>query len=143
MKFILAFIFIIFITGCDLTAPKDVDKINIKNILRDIETAFRNHDIDAIMQFYHPQFYHDEEHYQNVKERWLIRLIDYIEIQITNISVTFTNDEWAVASFSLRFIAVNQTYTFDEPSLENGDFSYFVKESGVWRICGKDYSPID
>jgi hypothetical protein len=134
MKSAFFFLAVLLVFGCDVTSPKDVNKSQIKNILRDIEINFREQDIDSIMSYYHPEFQHEDDNFFSEEERWQVRFIDYQDIQITDISIAFSSDEWAVASFSLTFTTVTQNYQFEEPSIENGDLSYFVKKIIVQLI---------
>jgi len=77
-----------------------------------------------------------------VQNLWFERNTTYLDINITSIEISFPHDNRAIASFEFSLIAHDYTETYDEPSEENGDISYFVKESGVWKICGKDYAEI-
>jgi uncharacterized protein YchJ len=141
MKYLL--ILLLLLSACDTSSFKDVNISLIRDVLFSVKSAFRSYDLETIMSFYHPEFRHNEDSFLAEKERWQIRLIDYLDLEIAEIEVIFSNEYWAVVSFSLTFISQNQTTTSQEPSDELGDLSYFVKESGVWRICGKDFAAID
>jgi len=137
MKYLVSIFILLLLLSCsDLSSPEEVNTSMIKEILENIETAFNFADSEVIMSYYHPDFLHNGDNYQNEELRWQIRSIDYNEIMISDIEIEFFTDFSAIANFTLILKSINNEEEFSEPSNENGDISYFHKESGEWKILG-------
>ncbi len=134
--FISIFVFFILMACSELSSPEEVNIAVIKDILENIEHAFNFDNLEEIMLNYHPDFLHNGDNYQNEELRWQIRLIDFVEIKIENIEIDFLTEFSAIAGFKLIFKTIDDELEFSEPSNENGDISFFHKESGVWKILG-------
>lgn len=138
MKKILTLLLITFcLFACDdFTSQEDVNIKEIEDILLEIELGFNMNDLSRITTFYHQEFLHNNEDYDDEVYRWEQRIIKYLEMDIENIEITFQNDYWAVAEFKLTFSNADETAITEEPSEENGDLSFFTKENSEWKIIG-------
>ncbi len=134
MKYLLTLLVLIllFSTSCDTTSPEELDKNAIIDILDSIQLNFNMDNIDGIMQYYHQLFLHNGDDFDFERIRWVIRLNDYDDLTFDNIEINL-NGNYATANFLMHLDA---TIT-DEPSEENGDISYFYRELGSWKLCGK------
>ena len=85
------------------------------------------------MQYYHQNFNHNGDDFDWERDViWFTRLNDYDNLIFENIEINLNGN---YASFIMHLDA---TVT-DEPSEENGDISYFYRELGNWKLCGKDF----
>ncbi|HNX01004.1 MAG TPA: nuclear transport factor 2 family protein [Candidatus Cloacimonadota bacterium] len=125
---------LILINSCDISKPKEVNKAELEQIINQMQTDFRNIDLPGIMSFYHPDYFHNGQGLSAEQTKWQNRLSEYSSFEFTN-PVYDINDDRAVVSGSVKWHAATQTYITNEPD-DNGDFSYFIKENGVWRIYG-------
>ncbi len=140
MKNILLSFLIIFlcITCSDSTSPKNVDEYLITSILEDIESDFSFGYIDSIMDHYHPNFLHNENNFADEQVIWEIRLLEYNEIEFTEIEISI-NDNFANAEFVMKLSSGEEVDIFNEPD-DNGDISYFYYDLDEWKICGNNFS---
>ncbi|MEA2095957.1 MAG: hypothetical protein U9P73_04595 [Candidatus Cloacimonadota bacterium] len=130
---LLSFMFL-FSTSCDTTSPEELDKNAILDILDSIQLNFNMDDLDGIMQNYHLDFNHNGDSFDWEKTIWEVRLNDYNDLNFEDIEIEL-NGNYATAYFSMH---LDDTIT-EEPSDENGDISYFYRELGSWKLCGKDF----
>jgi len=139
MKNILLSVLIILCISCsESTSPKNVDEYLITSILEDIETAFSFNDIERIMNNYHPDFLHNENNFADEQVIWGIRLLEYNEIEFTEIEISI-NDNFATAEFVMKLSSGEEFDVFNEPD-DNGDISYFYYDLDEWKICGNNFS---
>ena len=135
---LLSFLFLLCISCSDSTSPKNVDKYLITSILEDIETAFSFDDIERIMNHYHPNFLHNENNFNDEYAIWEIRLLEYDEIEFTEIEISI-NDNFASAEFVMKLSSGEDFVIYNEPD-DNGDISYFYYDLDAWKICGNNFS---
>ncbi|MCD6177611.1 MAG: hypothetical protein J7K29_07220 [Candidatus Cloacimonetes bacterium] len=136
MKYILillAFI-LLFSISCDTTLSEDLDKNEIIDILDSIQSNFNFYNLDGIMQNYHQLFLHNGDDHDWERTIREIRLSEYDELHFENVEIDLFGN-YATANFLMH---LDETIT-DEPSDDNGDISYFYREFGNWKLCGKDF----
>ena len=139
MKNILLSVLTILCISCsESTSPKDVDEYLITSILEDIESDFSFGYIDSIMNYYHPNFLHNENNFADENVIWKIRLLEYNEIEFYEIEISI-NDNFATAEFNMKLSSGEDFYIFNEPE-DNGDISYFYYDLDEWKICGNNFS---
>jgi len=139
MKNILLFVLIILCISCsESTSPKNVDEYLINSILEDIESDFSFGFIEEIMNHYHPNFLHNENNFADEYVIWEIRLLEYNEIEFTEIEISI-NDNFATAEFVMKLSSGEDYDIFNEPE-DNGDISYFYYDLDEWKICGNNFS---
>lgn len=131
---ILVFLITFSLVSCvGYSTQSEVDEQEIRDILTQIKSAFNLGNIEEILSFYHPEFRHEDDDYDDEEIVWEIRLIDYYAIDFSQIEIDLDYDR-AVASFILQL----DEEEFSEP--ENfGDISYFYFTSSGWQIVGKDF----
>ena len=136
MKYILILLalIILFSTSCDTTSPEELDKNEIIDIMDSIQSNFNFGDLDGIMQYYHLDFNHNGVSFDWERTIWEIRLNDHDDLIFENIEVEL-NGNYATASFLMY---LDETAS-QEPSDINGDISYFYRELGSWKLCGKEF----
>ena len=123
--------------SCDSSSsPDNIDENMIREILQNIALAFNYGNIEEIMIYYHPDFLHNGDDLDSEHTLWELRSIEYNELEIENVEIGFLNDDYATASFILRFIGNSGSDSWDEPSDENGDLSYFFLDFSGWMIIG-------
>lgn len=132
---ILCFSILIILISCNTTSPEEFDKQSIIEILDSIQSNFNFDDLDGIMQYYHEDFYHDGDDFEWERNTvWFTRLNDFDILDIESIEIEVRGD-FATASF---IMSLDQTVT-DEPSVENGDISWFYYDQQNWLVCGEDF----
>jgi hypothetical protein len=134
MKILLLFSVLLLIT-CDLSKPEEVNTAEIKEIFAEIKTAFIFSDLDAIMQKYHPQFFHNMNDYNDMYIIWQIRLNDYNSLDYDNLIINF-NYDFATVQFTMWL----DNDMSEEPSPQRGDLSYFYRSDGKWLLCGNQFT---
>lgn len=144
LRFLLIILLAISLLSCDSTDPQDYAKAIIDQILTDIEINFNSNNLVELMKNYHSNYrqYYEGYYldYDDILERWEIRLANHALIEINDLDIELQGDFWATAKCTLIFISDEGTIEYSEPSSENGDISYFYKNSaGEWKICGKDF----
>lgn len=121
--------------SCETTSPDELDDNEIRHILDSIQINFSYNDIDSIMQYYDPLFMHNGNDFDWEQNIWIIRINDYDVLSFENIEIIIEGD-FATAYFTM---SLNDLVT-EEPSEENGDISYFYRQFGGWKLCGRDFS---
>jgi len=144
LRFLLIVLLAIFLFSCDSTDPQDYAKARIDQILTDIEINFNSNNLVELMKNYHTNYrQYDEGYYldyNDISERWESRLANQALVEINDRDIELQGDFWAKVNCTLIFISDEGTIEYIEPSSENGDISYFYKNSaGEWKICGKDF----
>lgn len=136
---LLAFI-LLFSTSCDTTSPEDLDKNEIIDILDSIQLNFNMHlDPDDIMQYYHQNFNHNGDDFEWERDViWFSRLNDYDDLIFENIEINL-NGNYATVNFLMHLVYEEMLTITNEPSDDNGDISFFYRELGSWKLCGKDF----
>ncbi|MCF7858730.1 MAG: hypothetical protein K9N07_05325 [Candidatus Cloacimonetes bacterium] len=138
MKIIYKISFILIVLmfiSCETTSPDELDDNEIRHILDSIQINFSYNDIDSIMQYYDPLFMHNGNDFDWEQNIWIIRINDYDVLSFENIEIIIEGD-FATAYFTM---SLNDLVT-EEPSEENGDISYFYRQFGGWKLCGRDFS---
>jgi ketosteroid isomerase-like protein len=128
------------VSACkDVTSSDDLDRSRIEDIVDGIRDAFNAQDLDAIMDYYHPDYRHKGHSYTQERQIWALRMIDYVDMTIEDVSIDL-NGAHATVSFKMTLTNSTDSDLTLEP-YENGDFSYFLKEDGFWKVWGdqKDY----
>ena len=148
IRYYLFLIFVLIILACDVTSAEDYNEAKIKEILKDIELSFNLHDLDSIMENYNLNYRYIKdgyaENFDDVREKWDARLLEYDSIEIREIEINQSGDFWVTVTCELVLIADGSEIVASEPSEENGDISYFYKSAQTgWQICGKDFFFID
>lgn len=131
MRILIIIVLVLILLSC-ASDPLGVEyhEQRIREILDDIKSAYNMGDLDTIMSFYHEDFLHNGMEKPQVEDLWTLRLMDYILMDIIDIDIEIDNYD-AVAAFVFyldedKFIAPT----------EQGEFSYFYREDGVWSIYG-------
>jgi len=121
--------------GCKgVSDTETVDTTRIENILEAIQTDFNNYQSESIIDYYHEDYLHDGDGLIMAEHIWNERSANYLEMQLTNIEIELDGN-FATASFEMHLYGADDEDVFLEP-YEHGDFSYFHKDNGVWRIYG-------
>ena len=143
LRNIILFIIVFFLLSCSGTSsPEDVTKAQILEIMDTIEASFIFNDLPGIMENYHSEFLHNGDTYSFEEEVWQLRLDEYVEIDFSEINIEPVGD-FATVYFTMT-LSDNDggSVVTQEPSDENGDVSYFYRELGSWKICGKEFSAL-
>lgn len=127
-------IFLLIVISCDTSSPEELDKNDILDIFDSIQLSFNIDDLDGIMYNYHQDFFHDGDFYWERDVIWVSRLADYNALLFENIEISL-NGNYATASFLMHLDSI----TTEEPSVENGDISYFFYDLGSWLVCGEGF----
>lgn len=133
---ILLLIALSFLLSCDLSSPNDINDSEITNLLDDIKIAFSMYDITEIMDQYSDDYLHNGNDYDDEYQIWDSRLINFTSIQFSDIEIEYIGDNYAEIYFTLKLSGDDGSFTWDEPSVENGDISYLKLINGNWRIFG-------
>lgn len=137
MKIISVLSLLLLLLSCsDLTEPGMNDEEQIIAVLENIRIAFNLSDPAAIIAEYHPEFLHSGYTLEEEQQVWDSRLSNYIEMNYSQISVDFPISGYACASFTLQLISPEGSDSWQEPSAENGDLSYFYKSGNGWKVYG-------
>jgi hypothetical protein len=124
------------IIGCSgFSSSEDINKSLIKEMLDDIKISFNLIDLGNIMYHYHEDFFHQGDFYEDELIRWESRLINYEEMNITDVEVEL-NGGFAVVYFTLIFNNEEESNVWSEPSEANGDISYLIFSDDKWQIYG-------
>lgn len=137
-KVILGIFIILLIISCsDTTSSEDISKMEILDILDEIESAFTFSDIESIMENYHHNFSHlaNDSFYNFGSETivWESRINSYSNIDFLEIDIQINGDT-AIASFQFHL----DDEIFPEPETY-GDISYFYNSINGWVICGNNF----
>jgi len=127
---------LILLAACEGTTDTEVvGTERIELILNEIVEAFNNHeDISVILAHYSDDYLHDGDGLIMAEVVWNQRWAEYIQMDIQALEVEL-DGSYATASFELHMSTATGVDIFLEP-YEHGDFSYFHKEDGVWKIYG-------
>jgi hypothetical protein len=124
----------LFLTSCDLSKPEDVNKAEIEQILDQMKVDFRQLDLDGIMSYYRSDYLHSGSGLNAERTKWQTRMNTFSSFDFVNLSYDI-NEDSAVVSGTSKWITTMQVLESSEPQ-DNGDFSYFLKENGIWKIYG-------
>jgi len=125
---------LLIIISCDTSSSEELDKNDILDIFDSIQLSFNIYDLDGIMLNYHQDFYHDGDFNWERDVIWVSRLADYDVLLFENIEITL-NGNYATVSFFMHLDSI----TFEEPSEDNGDISYFYYDMENWKVCGEGF----
>ena len=135
MIFLSAIIFTSSCTGDDENVQKSV----IRDILQQIQSSFIQRDLEKIMSFYHPDFFHKGNNIHSQSFIWQDRINRFVELDIEFIDIEIRND-YAMAIIKITFTGEHQSLpTYIDHETE-GDLSYFFHDHRDWRIIGNGMS---
>jgi len=134
----LGFVLILFVVlSCsDISSSEEENKVIIEQTLTDISIAFNFDDLSGIMDRYHPDFLHNGNDWNDEEFIWEGRMIEYLEMEITDVEIDLISSSRATAEFILTFRNSETEVIWNEPSEENGDLSYFSYVNSEWKISG-------
>jgi len=136
MKLILIMILSCILLSCfSNTNDDDIQRSRIMDRLQRVQEAFNQANWDTIMNYYHPNFYHNGQNYYTQRLIWreMTAFYNRISIDIINIDV---NEDYAIARFVLYYYDMNNQYgPYIEPE-HRGDISYFYYDRGEWWVYG-------
>jgi hypothetical protein len=137
--FIVVFLIVIFLGGCDLSKPKDADAYEIKDIYTAIASDFLTFSLDSIYNRYSTEYLHDGNTIFSEQNWWRDKRDRYFRVDFENIQVNRIGDNFAEVSFLITFSGDNGESIYQEPGTL-GNLSYLFKENGTWRIYGNQNS---
>ena len=138
-EIVLIFSLLLLFCSRDISTPEEASVGEIENALDAIELGFNLDHIDEIMQYYEPDYLHNDDDIDDVRLDWEIRLNDYQEMEISEIDIELDGDR-ATVSFILKFLNNGETVQeYIEPE-DNGDLSYWELEINSWKISGNGSS---
>lgn len=135
-KVIALLLIIVLFSACDFSSAAEVNDSELKDIFVDIEIAFSMLDIDEIMSHYNYQYLHNGNDYDDEYQIWDSRLNTYNVIDFNEIEISYVGDNYAEVTCILKLSNNSNSNSWEEPSLENGDVSYFKRIDGEWKIYG-------
>ncbi|MBW6516696.1 MAG: nuclear transport factor 2 family protein, partial [Candidatus Cloacimonetes bacterium] len=125
----------LFVACSEVTKPEAASRIQINQILDDIEDAVFTYDPEKIIDFIHQDFLHNGNDKIDQSYVWQIRLLHFNTMQIDNREIAISQNS-AFVSFDMTLIAPDSTVVTEEPSEEYGDISYFIRDEGKWQLYG-------
>lgn len=139
MKKLWPALLIMIVLACgDATSSDEGDTFEIRDLTEQLEERFNSGDINHLMTLYDPAFLHNGTNWDQERQRWELRRIDYYDLDIEDVEIEL-NDDLATVYCNATFTGLEEVEVFVEP-YENGDYSYFWKNNGEWRICGNGFS---
>jgi len=120
--------------SCQDTTSSSYDETRLNEIMYNIKSAFNDHDIDALMQYYDSAYLHDGQSKWEIREVWLDRMAQYLLIDFQSIEVDVQNDR-AMVIFRMKLTNATSVVYSDEPQT-NGDLSYFSYDNSDWKVFG-------
>jgi hypothetical protein len=120
--------------SCHNSTSISWDESRIHTILYNIERAYNDHDIDALMNHVHFDYLHKGMPRWRVRELWLDRMSEYPLIDFLNVRINLLDDR-ATVSFTMKLVSPDATVYTDEPA-DNGDLSYFAYINSDWYVYG-------
>jgi len=141
MKWILLILLAAVLVSCDVSSPKEIAESEIRSILDDLELRFPSNniddDLDIIMSHYDDDYLHSGSTKSDERERWYILLIDYLELNIEDLTIEIIDDYDAHVSFQMIFSRSDISLEIDVP--EEEDYLYYFEIDTMddhWRIIG-------
>jgi hypothetical protein len=122
------------LTACPHATNLNYDEHRINSILYDVNKAFNDHDIDALMIPFHQNYLHSGMALWEVRELWLDRMARYQLMDLQNVNITVNNDK-AIVTFTMKLQSSTETVYTDEPAT-HGDLSYFWNDGNDWYVYG-------
>jgi hypothetical protein len=136
---------LIFGASCkDITSSAQANKSHVLDVLDAIQDAYNNErDANEIILYFHEDYLHDGRTRMLEKQTWQTRLINYPTMTLSDERVELDGD-YATAYFKMTLTNSDGDVTTSEP-YTHGDFSYFYKDDGTWRVYGnqENYGPDD
>ncbi len=123
--------------SCKDTTSASYDESRINEIMYNVENAFNNHDIDALMLNFSSEYLHNGQAKWEIEEVWLNRMGQYLLIDFQNIEIDVHDDE-AMVSFRMKLTNATETVYIDEPAT-HGDLSYFFYNNSDWVVYGNQH----
>lgn len=117
------------------TKPEEAAKIQISNLLNDLEDAVREYNIEEVTKNLHDDFMHNGKDDNDIILVWYQRLMRFNHLSIDERQIVVM-DYLAQASFRMTFTGADTTLVSEEPSEEFGDASYFIRDAGRWQLFG-------
>jgi len=131
---VLAVILVLVTTGCQHSTHLNYAETRINDILYNIRQAFNNHDIDALMTYFHYDYLHDGYNKWEIEQVWLDRMAEYLLIDFQNVQIDVYRDE-AVVSFTMKLQNQTEAVYYTEPAA-HGDLSFFYHNNYDWYVYG-------
>jgi hypothetical protein len=131
---LLVFLCVFILNSCDTSSPKEIANAEIEEIFENLRSTFNLGDLVSILSYYHPDFLHNGDDFQDEETVWVLRLNQYSSLDFGNLDINLSND-FATVSFTL-FLEDDE---FSEPSAEKGDLSYFYSTYNGWMLCGNEF----
>ena len=129
---------LIFLTSCS-GSNKNIERSIIRDILQDIQISFNQRELDKILSYYHPDFFHKGKNIYAITNDWQHYLNTYLELNIEIIDIDIRDYE-AIARIKITWKDQNTTYpTYIDPETK-GEMSYFYLEQRDWKIIGNGSS---
>ncbi len=137
LSIFLSLIFSLFLLfSCSrVTGPEEAARIEINNLLDDIEEAVLLYNPEVIIDMLHYDFLHNGRDKYDQSLIWYQRLLTFDTMYLQNRTVVIDN-YLAEATFEMTLIGSDTTLVTQEPSSEFGDISFFVREDGRWQLYG-------
>ncbi|MCF7918818.1 MAG: hypothetical protein K9N06_02770 [Candidatus Cloacimonetes bacterium] len=137
MRLIFLIILSLQLFSCDLSSPEEASKANLTSALDKLQLAFDLHNIDDIMVYYASDYMHNGDDRDDVQLDWEIRLNDYQEMTLENITIDLSGSR-ATISFNRRFYNNGlMVHVLVDPD-DNGDMSYWELKNSEWQISGNE-----
>jgi hypothetical protein len=132
--FICILISLFLLMSCKDTTSGSYDETRINEILYSIESAFNDHDIDALMQYFDINYLHNGQSKWEIREVWLDRMAEYLLIDFQSIEIDVQNGK-AIVSFRMK-LSNSTSPVYSEEPLTHGDLSYFIYDNSDWKVFG-------
>lgn len=130
---LLVIMLVFLFSGCK-DPSSSYDETRINDILYRIESAYNDHDVDALLMYFSPDYLHDGQSNWEIREVWLDRMAEFVLIDFQDIEINIHGD-LATVGFRMKLISQTQTLYSDEPAT-HGDLSYFIYEDSDWKVYG-------
>ena len=133
---VITVLFILMLISC-VTKGNDenIQKSLISDILQRVKEDFNKAESNAIMAYYHHDYFHRGMNYNAQRFVWSDRLTLYNMIDIDILKIEIMGD-YAMARLKVTYYDQENSYgPYIEPE-HFGDLSYFYYDKGVWKIYG-------
>lgn len=132
--FLLCLLILLF-SCSEVTGPEEAARIQINNLLNEIEDAVLLYEPETVIDMLHYDFLHNGRDKYDQTLIWYQRILTFNTMYLQNREIQ-VDDHYAEASFEMTLIGVDTTLVTQEPSQEFGDISFFVREGGKWQLYG-------
>lgn len=117
------------------TEPGKAAVIQIDRFLDDLEVAVLQYEPEKIIEHLHPDFFHNGRDRYDQELIWHQRVLHFHTLKIEERDISVYK-ETAVTAFKMTFTGTDTISVTEEPSKQNGDISYLLKENGKWFMYG-------